>query len=131
MRSISIGWVVLVMALASFHVPALAGMLDRQGIQFGPFLEWDLPNPAHDGNPYDVIATVTFTHADSGQTITTEMFHAGGDTWRFRFTGTEAGVWQFTTSSPDPDLNGAAGTVTLAANPGAHGFLKHFGGAWG
>lgn len=107
--------------------------LDRVGEQYRPFIEWSLDNPTHSGNPYDLVATATFVHGESLESRTTEMFYSGGDTWRFRFTGTQTGEWTFTTSSSDPDLNGHGGTVTIDPNPDpdAHGFVKKFGEKWG
>ncbi|MCH8040993.1 MAG: tandem-95 repeat protein [Nitrospinae bacterium] len=91
--------------------------LDRVGTQWAPFLEWSLDNPTFSGNPYDLIASGTFVHTGSGETRTTEMFYAGGTTWKFRFTGTRTGTWTFTTASPDPDLDAQSGVVTINPNP--------------
>lgn len=100
------------------------GALDQTGTLWVP-LEWSLNNPTVSGNPYDLVATVTFVHAGSGETRTTEMFHDGGSTWKFRFTGTQTGQWTFTTQSSDPELNGHSGTVTInpQSNPQIKGFL--------
>ncbi len=91
--------------------------------------EWAVENPSWCGNEYDVIATVTFTHAKTGSTHTTEMFYDGSNTWKFRFTGSRAGPWSFTTASSDPELNGYCGTVTVKPNPDPKikGFLTHVG----
>ena len=45
------------------------------------------------------------------------MFYDGSNTWKFRFTGTKTGTWQFTSSSADGNLSGLSGTVTVAASP--------------
>lgn len=110
--------------------PAL-GQFDRTGTQWAPFLEWSLENPSFTGNPYDLIATVTFTYEASGETHTTGMFYDGANTWKFRFTGTRAGTWTFMTSSSDSDLNGKSGTVTINPNPGVPGSVTNFGNKWG
>ena len=91
--------------------------------------EWSLENPSYDGNPFDVIAQVTFSHTGSDQARTTEMFYAGDDTWKFRFTGTRLGEWRFTTTSDDPELNGRSGTIMVRPNPDPkiRGFLTHKG----
>lgn len=107
-----------------------SGRFDRTGTQWAPFLEWRLENPTVAGNPFDLVATVTFVHKASGEKRTTGMFHDGGRTWRFRFTGTRTGQWVFTTSSPDPDLDGKRGTVTIEPNPGVPGFVTHRGNKW-
>ena len=75
------------------------------------------------------MATATFTHAATGETHTTGMFFDGNDAWRFRFAGTRIGVWTFTTSSDDPDLNGHRGKVTVKGNPDPkmRGFLTTLG----
>lgn len=78
--------------------------------------EWSLQNASYSGNPFDVIATVTFEHQGSSKSHTTEMFYDGGDTWKFRFTGTKTGTWTFMTSSDDPELDGLGGTVSVSSN---------------
>ncbi|MEE8451819.1 MAG: DUF5060 domain-containing protein, partial [Thermoguttaceae bacterium] len=90
-------------------------------------------NPTFSGSPFDVQATVEFTHYPSGRKRRTEMFYAGGKSWAFRFTGTRLGTWSFVSSSEDEGLRGHTGKVVIAPNPraGMHGFLKRFGGKWG
>ncbi len=102
-----------------------AGPFDRDTTLFGPMTEWSLENSTLAGNPYDLNATVTFQLDGSGETRTTEMFYDESNTWKFRFTGTQTGTWQFTTSSADSDLAGISGTVTVAAgsDPAPQGFL--------
>ncbi len=101
----------------------------RAGTLWAPYLEWSLDNPDYSGNPFDLVATVTFTHEASGETRTTEMFYTGETTWKFRFTGTKTGAWTFTTASADPELNGHSGSVTIGVNPDAKikGFLTSQG----
>jgi hypothetical protein len=72
---------------------------------------------------------VTFVHPESGETRRTQMFYAGDSTWKFRFTGTRVGEWEFTTQSDDPDLDGLNGQVTIDPNPDpdARGFLTSVG----
>lgn len=48
--------------------------LDLRGTQWAPFVEWSLKNDTFEGNPFDVVATASFTHTDSGAAHTTEMF---------------------------------------------------------
>jgi hypothetical protein len=94
---------------------------------WAPFLEWSLDNTSYEGNPFDLEATATFTHADTGTTRTTGMFYAGEGVWKFRFTGTREGAWTFTTGSADPELDGHTGSVNVLPNPDpkARGFLTH------
>ncbi|NIV92486.1 DUF5060 domain-containing protein, partial [candidate division KSB1 bacterium] len=80
---------------------------------------------------FDLVATVTFVHNASGQTHTTEMFYDGDDTWKFRFTGTRTGLWTFTTSSSDADLDDKSGNILINPNPGVPGFIKNFDNKWG
>jgi len=103
--------------------------LDKTGTMWAPYLEWRLKNPSWSGNPFDLVATVTFKHLDSGEKRTTEMFYNGNNTWKFRFAGTRLGKWRFTTSSSDPDLDGQNGTTTINPNadPKISGFLTHKG----
>lgn len=105
--------------------------LDKVGTQWFPSIEWSFDNPTYSGNPYDLVATVIFKHRESGESRTTEMFYAGGNFWKFRFTGTRVGTWTFTTASRDPDLDGLSGTVTINPNPGVAGFVTQYGNKWG
>ena len=107
--------------------------LDRTGTQWHPYIEWSIENPTYAGNPFDLIAAATFKHTGNGEIRKTEMFYAGESIWKFRFTGTYTGEWEFTTSSEDPDLDGKKGTVTIIPNPDPdmHGFVTQFGNKWG
>lgn len=89
-----------------------------------PYVEWTVNNDSTTGNKFDLVATVTFTHAD-GDTVATEMFYDGGTTWKFRFTGTVLGFWTFATVSDDPELDGHVGTVMVSENlePNTYGFM--------
>ncbi len=95
-------------------------------------LEWSLTNADYAGNPYDLVATVTFTHQESGEQITTEMFFDGDNSWKFRFTGTKTGKWTFATSCSVPALDDHSGTITVNPNPdlNAHGFVTNFRSKW-
>jgi hypothetical protein len=105
----------------------------KDGSLWYPYLEWTLSNPGFKGNPYDIVARVTFVHIDSGETRKTEMFYDGNNIWKFRFTGTRIGKWTFTTSSDLVNLNGKSGSVIIKPNnnKNAHGFVKNFGSKWG
>lgn len=105
--------------------PAEDPRLDRTATQWAPYEEWTLSNPSFSGNPFDLVATATFTHEASGERRTTEMFYAGGSDWKFRFTGTRTGRWTFATASDDPELDGWTGTVTVEPVPDSavRGFL--------
>ncbi len=103
---------------------------DVTGTVWSPTLEWSYTNPTWEGVVFDLVATVTFVHDDSGETRTTQMFYAGDDAWNFRFTGTRTGLWRWTSSSDDPDLDGLTGTVWMDPNPGADGFVESRGHAW-
>ncbi|MCK4299109.1 MAG: DUF5060 domain-containing protein, partial [Planctomycetes bacterium] len=120
-----------IMMVAPSSLTALSGAMDRSARQWEP-MEWSLENPTYEGNPFDLVAKATFLHEDSGEKRTTGMFYAGhGSTWKFRFTGTRTGTWEFTTSSEDAELDGKTGTVTVTPNPGARGFVTNFGSKWG
>ncbi len=97
---------------------------DRNAVQW-EYEEWSLENDSWSGNPFDLVAEVTFKHSSSETTRTTEMFYDGNNTWKFRFTGTRTGIWSFTTSSSDSDLDGHTGTVKVSSNSDsdAYGFI--------
>ena len=74
----------------------------REAICWGSFVEWRVEAEVP-GNPYDVEAAATFTHADSGETIVTPLFYdpmprfadpngVEDGAFRFRFTGTRPGA---------------------------------------
>lgn len=97
------------------------------------YLEWSIANASYEGNPFDLEARAVFTHRGTGQTLTTPMFYGGEGTWKFRFTGTRAGMWTVATFSDDEELDGWAGTATVtpASGEGRQGFITSFGAKWG
>ncbi len=101
---------------------------DRAGIMWR-CMEWSVENVSCSGNPFDVVATVTFNHADSGEKRTTEIFYDGARTWKFRFTATQPGKWTFATKGDVPALNGHRGAITVKENvdPKIKGFLANLG----
>jgi len=124
---------VVVSAPGGSSASIAADLGTTQGAQWAPYLEWTLQNPTWSGNAFDVIASVEFTHRESGEKRRTQMFFAGGKSWAFRFTGTKLGKWSFVTSSEDKELHGHTGNVMIKPNPRAeaHGFLKNLDGKWG
>jgi hypothetical protein len=101
---------------------------DREGTLWAPYLEWSVLNSDYTGNPFDVIATVRFTH-EGGDHHDTQMFYSGDDTWRFRFTATRTGEWSFASQSDDAELNNLTGKVTIQTNPDPDikGFITTYG----
>lgn len=92
-------------------------------------VEWKIEDVDCRDNPFDAASSVTFTHIDTGRKRTTGMFYDGDKTWKFRFTGTVAGKWQFSTASDIPALDGHRGTIRVSANtdPKIKGFLTYKG----
>lgn len=132
MRKKWIVFVVLIVILAGCSGPdgGSKNIGNKTGNLF-EVLEWSVNNPSYRGNPFDVVATVKFTHIDSGKTIETEMFYDGNNEWKFRFTGTKLGNWTFLTSSEDPGLDGLTGTISVDGyTPGTYGFIKYNGSKW-
>lgn len=123
---------VIVFALSACTDPQQDTALDRTGTLWHPYLEWRVENASYDGNPFDIEARVTFEHPESGVTHTTEMFYDGGTTWAWRFTGAQTGQWIFSSQSPDPELDGLEGTVTIRPNPDSmvHGFMTAVRSKW-
>jgi len=121
--------VIMSIILSVFSSLAHAVVMDRTGTMWAPYIEWSLDNPNYFGNPFDLVATATFTHSVSGETRTTEMFYAGATAWKFRFTGTRTGTWNFITESSDAELAGHTGTVTITENTNSKitGFLTFQG----
>lgn len=108
--------------------PVLEGVHDREGQQWA-VIEWAFENPGVAGNPYDLLATADFVHIESGERRSTDLFYAGGSTWKLRFTGTRPGDWSFSTRSDDPDLNGLAGVVRVTPSD-LPGFVEAAGSQW-
>jgi hypothetical protein len=96
------------------------------------YVEWALEASDVAGNPFDLPATVIFTHPASGETRVTEMFFDGADVWRFRFAGDVTGVWSLRTRSPHPDLDGWTGSVRVSppSAAAADGFVTGRGTRW-
>ena len=57
-------------------VVAKASDMNRTGTMYAPYIEWSVPNPSYSGNPFDLRATATFSHAETGETRTTGFFFA-------------------------------------------------------
>ncbi|MFK7891239.1 MAG: Ig-like domain-containing protein [Granulosicoccus sp.] len=86
-------------------------------------------NPDWSGNPFDLLATATFTHTVSGAQRKAEFFFNGDRRWTVRFVADQTGIWRFTTASNDADLNNHSGTV--AVTDSAHeGFVVGRGDKW-
>jgi hypothetical protein len=113
------------LAISNCHAMVLE---DRKAVMWN-YEEWTLENAWWSGNPFDVIATVTFTHSRTGMQHKTQMFYAGDNQWKFRFTGTRTGAWNFSTLSSDPDLDGHSGSLTVGprTDPNVEGFLTNVG----
>lgn len=120
-------FLILATLAPAFANGAGAKYLGSRGARVWEYQEYSLTNTSWSGNPFDLAAKATFTHAREART--TEMFYAGNDTWKFRFTGTRTGVWSVSTSSSDPDLDGFTGSVNVRPRAGSHikGFLTSVG----
>lgn len=123
-------WVLATLVFLTLSSVGLGQEADRtfppqSGVLWQPFQEWHLAVPDLAGNPFDIVATVTFAHEASGDRHRTQMFYAGDERWSFRFTGTRTGTWRFVTESEHAELDGWRGEVTVHANPDPHasGFL--------
>lgn len=112
-------------ATAESAAPGEKVLKEERTTLWAPFVELRLSNPEYTGNPFDVHATATFEHSDSGKSHVTELFYVGDDAWAFRFTGTRTGEWTFATTSPEENLDGWRGNVTVEPqpDPNVRGFL--------
>ncbi len=120
--------IIIILLFTVGERPTQARDIQATGNQLEP-MDLTFNNPSWSGNPYDLIATVTFSHASSDLTRTTEMFYAGNDEWKARFAGDLPGLWNYTSTSSDSDLNGLSGTIDIASsdNPG---FVQASGDKW-
>lgn len=94
-------------------VAARADELDRSAVHGGPVVEWSLQADNVPGNRFDLVASVTFTHRESGEKRRTEMFHVPPDRWNFRFAPLKSGVWSFATQANHAALRDRKGTVAV------------------
>ncbi|MBL7154633.1 MAG: DUF5060 domain-containing protein [Phycisphaerae bacterium] len=114
---------------AAACMPASGKDLGQREARMWRTLEWDAEAPDYSGNPFDVVAKVTFTHKDTGEKRTTQMFYDAEKTWKFRFVGTRAGKWQFTSESKVGGLAELTGGIQVTENrdPKIKGFVTNVG----
>ena len=112
-----------VLGALALPMASAGAVMDREGNLY-EVLEWVVDAVEYTGNPFEVDATVTFTHAASGEERRTGMFYDEDNTWRFRFSGVRTGVWSFVSQSENARLDGLSGTVTVNPDPAARGFLR-------
>jgi hypothetical protein len=89
----------------------------------------EYPNPSWRGNPFDLEFTGTFTHTESGRSLTQFGFHAGDDTWKIHFMPDQPGEWTFRTQSSDGDLDRRGGSFTAVPSD-LPGLLEADGIGW-
>jgi hypothetical protein len=118
-------WVLFFLAL--FNLSTFSAVTSK----LYEYVDIDFTNTSYSGSPFELVATATYDHQGSNETITSQLFYKGSNTWTARFTGTKTGTWTLATSSSDSDLDGKTETINVADNPGAHGFMKQFGDKWG
>ncbi|MFK7805091.1 MAG: DUF5060 domain-containing protein [Anaerolineae bacterium] len=92
-------------------------------------LDISFNNPSWSGNPFDLVAVVTFTHQGSNTQRQTEMYYNGGNEWKARFTADRTGTWTYATQSNDSDLNSIGGTISISGS-NAKGFVVANGDKW-
>lgn len=111
--------------------PLFAQLESKEGILNKPFLEWEIQYPDYSGNPWDIEAFASFSHP-SGKSYKSLIFYSGdGNTWKFRFTGTETGTWHIKTQGPG-ELGGKEGKVVIKSSAGntQNGFIVPRGNHW-
>lgn len=77
-------------------------------------------------NPFtDVELSATFTHEQSGKSLTVDGFYDGDNTYRLRFMPMEEGKWNYTTHSNVEKMDGNTGYIVCTApKAGTHGMVK-------
>jgi len=120
---------VISIALLMCFIPVFGKQLKSREALMWEVVEWQAEAPDHSSNPFDVAATVTFTHEGSGSNHTTQMFYDGLNKWCFRFVGTQTGQWQFVSRSKAPGLDGLTGLIHVTENPNSliKGFIRTVG----
>lgn len=120
---------VLIGTVAPTPPPPAVDLPEQTGYVHEPYLEWSITATDYAGNAYDVSATATFTRAGGG-VYTVPMYYAGGDAFKFRFTGPRTGTYEVVTSSADSvTLDGVTTRAVIGANPDAlaRGYLTTLG----
>ncbi len=82
------------------------------------------------GNPFDLVAKLTFAHPDTGETRQTELFFVGNKTWVGRFTATQPGEWVYRIDSLHAELNNLVGELTITPQPDLLGFVSYEADTW-
>ena len=77
-----------------------------------------LDNTSYSSNPFELALDVTFTHTSSGTQLTLPGYYDGSNQWKIGFMPTKLGMWTYTTSSSDPDLNSQSGAINCV--PSGH-----------
>lgn len=97
--------------------------------QLFEYLEWSIENETYEGNPFDLVADVVFIHNTTQKVKTSQMFYDGNNIWKFRFTGTRIGEWQYYTISEDSQLDSLNGIIRINENSdkSRYGFLTNIG----
>ena len=110
----------------------IEGTSETTMVLWGQSAQWTLGGGPVAGNPFDVMATATFEHLESGRTISTELFFNGDGIYAFRFTPDATGRWAFETSSDEQALNDYRGHIDVLepnTESGA-GFIAAAGSQW-
>ena len=110
------GICVCVCVFAAACLPVSGKDLGQREARMWRAVEWRVEASEYSGNPFDVAGEVTFTHKNTGEKRTTEMFYDGGDAWKFRFSGTRAGQWRFVSESKVAALNKLTGGIEVTEN---------------
>ncbi len=106
---------------------------DEKEVALWETAQWTVRYPDYEGNPFDLAAKTVFTHESSGEIRESGLYYDGDKTWRFRFTATQIGSWQFVTTRENEYFDNLKGTIVVSDNPdsNAHGFIKNFDRSWG
>ncbi len=120
---------VIVVVVALFQSAAVAANFTRgtsTATKFGVH-EISLTGNGGVANPYDTVATVTFTPpSGSSNAVTVHAFYDGGNAWRARTYVTETGTWSWTSSSAtDSGLNAKSGSFSATGSSLPGKLKKH------
>ncbi len=118
-----------ILGLIAFLIPSAPAQAEmRLQTTANRVVEGTFNSPKTYDDPFNEIELDVVVTSAAGTSQKVPAFWAGGQTWRFRYAGSEPGLYHFRTECSDPansSLQGAQGTIEIGAYRGANPFYQH------